>query len=618
MNENETKFTGFNKLLKSDNIQKILDQLADGTFSEFFDDWKWIFQFSKRYKWIVIFYTCLGIFSSTFSLGSAYVSRILINIITEKRTDQLWLLIGLMLATTALALVFNSVMSRVSTKISIYVNNDIQAEIFDKIIDARWEELNKYQNGDLLNRFNSDVGTISSNAISWIPNLIINIYTFGITFVVLLRMDATMAWIAILSAPFLLIMSHYIMRKLKMYRKRVLEMNSQMMSFETETFYNFDSIKSFGILKHYSKLLRGWQQKYKEYNLDYNKFEIKTNIMMTVVSTIVGMTAFGYCLFRLWTGAILYGDMTFFMQQRSSLSAKFNALVGTVPGMLNSAVSAHRIRELVDLPKEEHDPEMLKELRQVAEDGITLTMNDVTFAYGDEKNVYEHTSFTARPNEVVAVLGESGGGKTTLFRLILGLIHPDEGSMTLETADGRQVEMNADLRQLIAYVPQGNSMIYGTVAENMRMVREDATDEEIIHCLKMACAWGFVKRLPEGINSRVGERGKGVSEGQAQRLSIARAMLRDSPILLLDEATSALDEETEEKVLDNIIRYCPNKTCIVATHRPSVLRRCQHIYRITDKNIQLVDFAEAEQELEKNSGANRIFQKKESTEGISS
>ena len=599
---NEKKYTGINKLLKSDYIQSILDKLADGTFGEFIDDWKWIFQFSKRYKWIVVFYTFLGIFSSTFSLGSAYVSRILINIITERRMDQLGLLITLMLLSTALALAFNSVMSRVSTKISIYVNNDIQAEIFDKIIDARWDELNKYQNGDLLNRFNSDVSTISTNAISWIPNLIINIYTFGMTFVVLMRMDATMAWIAILSAPFLLVMSHYIMRKLKMYRKRVLEMNSQMMSFEMETFYNVDSIKSFGILKHYSKLLRGWQQKYKEYNLDYNKFEIKTNIMMTVVSTIVGMTAFGYCLFRLWTGAILYGDMTFFMQQRTSLSAKFNALVATIPGMLNSAISAHRIRELVDLPKEDHDPESLAALREVAKDGVSLSLNDVTFAYADGKNVYENTNFTARPNEIVAVLGESGGGKTTMFRLILGLIRPDSGSMTLQTADGRSVPMNADLRQLISYVPQGNSMIYGTVAENMRMVREEATDEEIIHCLKMACAWGFVQRLPEGINTRVGERGKGVSEGQAQRLSIARAMLRDSPILLLDEATSALDEETEEKVLDNILQYCPNKTCIVATHRPSVLKRCHRIYRISDKNIQTVDYAEAEKELANHTG----------------
>ncbi len=589
----EKNFTGINKILKSEFVQALLDKMQDGTFSEFLDDWKWIFQFSKRYKWIVIFYTFLGIFSSTFSLGTAYVSRLLINIIVEKRTDQLWTLIGLVLLSTVLALTFNSVMSRVSTKISIYVHNDIQAEIFDKIIDARWEELNNYQNGDLLNRFNSDVGTISSNAISWIPNLVINVYTFAMTFFVLMKMDPTMAWIAILSAPFLLCMSHYIMRRMKMYRKRVLEMKSQMVSFEMETFYNFDSIKSFGILGHYSRLLRGWQQKYKQYNLDYNRFEIKTNIMMTIVSTIVSMTAFGYCLFRLWSGAILYGDMTFFLQQRASLSSKFNSLVGTIPGMLNSAVSAHRIRELVDLPKEDHDPQTLERISAAAHQGISLMLNDVTYAYSDGANVYENTSFCARPNEIIAVLGESGGGKTTMFRLMLGLVRPDDGTMVLETADGQRVEMNADLRQLISYVPQGNSMIYGTIAENMRMVREDATDEQIIQCLKLACAWEFVSKLPDGIHSKVRERGKGVSEGQAQRLSIARAMLRDSPILLLDEVTSALDEQTEERVLENIIRFCPNKTCIVATHRPSVLKHCKRIYRITNKSIEPVDFEQA-------------------------
>ena len=132
---------------------------------------------------------------------------------------------------------------------------------------------------------------------------------------------------------------------------------------------------------------------------------------------------------------------------------------------------------------------------------------------------------------------------------------------------------------------------------NMRMVREDATDEQIIECLKLACAWEFVSKLPDGINSKVRERGKGVSEGQAQRLSIARAMLRDSPILLLDEVTSALDEQTEERVLDNIIRYCPNKTCIVATHRPSVLKHCKRIYRITNKSIEPVERSVAEAEL---------------------
>ncbi|MBQ6256323.1 MAG: ABC transporter ATP-binding protein, partial [Clostridia bacterium] len=311
----EPKYTGLNRFFQSDAIQAIMKHMTDGTLSEFIGDWKWIFSFTKKYRWIVVLYTVMGIVSSTMSLGSAYVGRILINIVVGQRREQLWVLICAMLGMTLFSLALSSVSSRIFTRISIYVNNDIQGEIFDRIMDARWAELSAYPSGDLLNRFNGDVGTIAANAINWIPNLIINIYTFAATFIILFRMDPAMAWIALLSAPFLLGMSRYIMRRMKQYRKRVLELNSQMMGFEVETFFNFDMIKSFGVFGYYSRKLRDWQKKFKEYNLDYNKFEIKSRIMLTLVSTAVSMAAFGYCLYRLWNGQILYGDMTFFLQQ---------------------------------------------------------------------------------------------------------------------------------------------------------------------------------------------------------------------------------------------------------------------------------------------------------------
>ncbi len=589
------KYSGINKLIKSDALQVLINKIYDGTFSEFIDDWKWIFSFSKKYRHIVVFYTIVGIFSSSLSLGAAYVSRTLINIIVGKEIDKIWILLGSMIGMTVFSLLLSSVNSRIFTKISIYVNNDIQAKIFDNIIDARWKELSEYPSGDLLNRFNNDVGTISANAINWIPNLVINIYTFIITFIVLFRTDHAMAWIAFLSAPFLLAMSRYIMRKMKEYRKRVLELNSKMMSFEVDTFYNFDMIKSFGIFGYYSKKLRYWQQKFKEFSLDYNKFEIKSKILLTLVSTLVSLVAFGYCLYRLWTGQIQYGDMTFFLQQRSSLSTRFNSLVGTIPGMLNSAVSAHRIRELIDLPRETHDPEGYAALQRIADKGISIKLDNVTFGYNkDNKNIYNNAGFEAKPGEIVAVLATSGGGKTTLMRLLLGMLDADIGSVTLSGADGTTLPINADLRKFFSYVPQGNTMLAGTIADNMRMVREDVTDEEIIEALKTACAWEFVELLPEGINSSLGERGRGISEGQAQRISIARAVLRNSPILLLDEATSALDIETEERVLKNIIKQHPNKVIIISTHRPSALKLCQRIYRIADGTIKETTASDAE------------------------
>ena len=591
------KYTGINRLLKSDNLQVIINKIYDGTFKEFVDDWKWIFSFSKKYRGIVVFYTLVGIFSSSLSLGAAYVSRILINIIVGKQIDKVWILLGTMIGMTIFSLLLSSVSSRIFTKISIYVNNDIQAEIFDKIIDARWKELSAYPSGDILNRFNSDVGTISGNAINWIPNLIINIYTFVVTFIVLFRTDHAMAWIAFLSAPFLLAMSRYIMRKMKEYRKKVLELNSKMMGFEVETFYNFDMIKSFGIFGYYSKRLREWQKLFKDFSLDYNKFEIKSKILVTLVSTLVGLVAFGYCLYRLWTGQIQYGDMTFFLQQRSSLSGRFNSLVGTIPGMLNSSVSAHRVRELIDLPRETHNSEAYDELKKYEDKGITVKLENVTFGYGDsnDKSVYKNADFIAKPGEIAAVIASSGGGKTTLMRLLLGMLDPQIGNVTLSGEKGDAIPINADLRQFFAYVPQGNTMLSGTVAENMRMVKEDATDEEIISALKTACAFDFVNELSGGINGRLGERGRGISEGQAQRISIARALIRNSPILILDEATSALDVETEEKVLKNIIKAHPNKVIIVSTHRPSVLKLCNRIYRISDGQIDEISIEKAQE-----------------------
>ena len=590
-NENQN-YSGLNRLLKSQFVQILLDKLDDGTFSEFFDDWKWIFSFSKKYKWIIVFYTLLGIFSTTLGLVSSVASKYMIDIITGYQFSKLWLLALIMVGSTVFSLIFSSLVSRFSLKITIFVNNDIQASIFGKIIDADWLELSRYANGDLLNRFNSDVGTVANNAVSWLPNLIIGVYKFAATFAVILYYDVTMAFIALLSAPFLLLASRYLMRKNKEYRQRVLEMNSKLMSFETETFYNMDTIKSFGVMEHYSKGLRKWQEKYKDYNLDYNMFSIKTNIGLSLLQTAVSFIAFGYCLFRLWTGSITYGTMTLFLSQRSQLSGNFTSLVGIIPGMLNSSVSAHRIRELVELKKEVHIPES-SELDELVADGFTVQMRDVDFSYMEGKQVITDSAFVARPGEIVALVGPSGEGKTTMIRLILGLVCPQEGEAVIRGSDGREVPLNAETRHLFAYVPQGNTILSGTIAENMRVVREDATDEEIIQALKIACAWDFVEKMPDTIHTKIGERGRGFSEGQAQRIAIARAVLRDAPILLLDEATSALDVTTERKVLKNIIQQKPNKTCIVTTHRPSVLNLCQRVYRVVDTKVTELDEQES-------------------------
>lgn len=590
MDENEKKEQRESSKALFESLSILISRWMDGTFTEILDDWKWILSYSARYKMVIAFYTVLGLLSTTLGLVSSVVSKYLLDIITGYQTEKLGMLIVIMIGSTVFNLVIGSVLTRINTKISIDINNDIQADIFDKIVDADWLTISRYSNGDVLNRFNSDVGTVSNNAISWLPSIIIAIYNFVATFMVILHYDWVMAVLAFASAPFLFAISSVVLKKQRAYGKKVREMSSEMMSFEVEAFYNFDTIKSFGIAPHYSKKMRWWQKRFKDISLKYNMFSIKTNILTSVIGTLVQGAAFAYCLWRLWTHDITYGTMTLFLQQRNKLSGAFSSVVSIVPAFLNSSISAHRIRELVELPKEVHIPDS-SQLDELAGDGFTIQMKNVNFSYVKDTRVITESAFVARPGEIVALVGPSGEGKTTMIRLILGLVHPESGEAVIQASNGREVTLNAETRHLFAYVPQGNTILSGTIAENMRMVKENATDEEMIEALKIACAWDFVSKMPDTIYSKIGERGRGFSEGQTQRLAIARAVLRDAPILLLDEATSALDVTTERQVLRNIIQQKPNKTCIVTTHRPSVLSLCQRVYRVMQTHVTELDEA---------------------------
>ncbi len=578
MSEEERNTSPDNAAFRS--LAVLYSRWKEGTFGEILDDWKWIFSYSRNYKGAIVFYTILGIVSSSLALVSSVVSKFIIDIVTGYQYEKLGVLIAVMIGSSVFSLVFSSVLNRVTAKLSLRINHEIQADIFDKIMDAEWLEITKYRNGDILNRFNNDVGTVAGNAVNWIPNIIIALYSFIATFVVIWHYSHIMSILSFASAPVMILVSRFMIRRQREYNRKTREMSSRVMTFEVETFYNMDSIKSFGISSLYGRKLREWQDRYKEIYLDYNLFSIKMNAFMSMVGRVITFAVFGYCLYLLWTGQITYGTMTLFMTQRSRMSASFNNIVSFVPSFLTSSVSAHRIKELAELPKEEHisgDREDLKRL--------TVVLNDVDFGYVSDDPVLQDVDFRADPGEIVALVGPSGQGKTTMIRLILGLVSPQKGSAGV-MAEDEFIPGNADIRRFFSYVPQGNTILSGTIAENMRIVKEDASDEEIIECLRAACAWDFVEKLPEGINNPVGERGRGLSEGQAQRIAIARALLRDAPVLLLDEATSALDVATERNVLRNIMQGHEERTCIVTTHRPSVLNMCQRVYGVMNKEVR--------------------------------
>lgn len=576
-----------------ESIRILIQKYKEGKLYEIWDEFKWMFSYAKNYKLEIIFYTFLGIFSTIMALLSSVASKELIDIVTGYKTDKALLMAVMMVGMSLFSLFFNQIMSRITMKINIRIQNDIQADIFEKIMKVNWLDLSKYHSGDLLNRFSSDVGTVAGSAIGWVPNMIITFFNFIATLLLILYYDPSMMILSLVNAPVMLIASRYTMARMRKFDKKVKEMNSRVTSFQSETFANVDSIKSFNLMDTFTKKLKGFQNEYKEVNLEYNMFSIKSNVVLSLIGMVINFSFYGWAVYRLWTRQITYGEMTLFLQQSSRLASAFKSLISIIPSTISSTISASRLMEIINLPAEEEDKEVYEHLEEAKEEGFTLALKDVTFAYVANKKVLVDSSMEARPGEIVALVGPSGEGKTTLIRMFLGLIHPENGEAIMCDKDGKEVKLGITTRNMFAYVPQGNTIFSGSIADNLRMVKEDASDEEIIDALKTACAYEFVEKLEKGIYTEIGARGKGLSEGQAQRISIARAILRDAPVLLLDEATSALDVVTERKVLNNIILQKPNKTCIVTTHRPSVLNMCQRVYRVIDTQLTLLSEEEA-------------------------
>lgn len=556
----------------SEFLKIMAGKAKDGTLRNVWRDWKWIWSFTRRRKGAVALYTLCGILSSAMGLAAGVLGKYMIDAIVLMDLEKLVPCCILTVASAVLSLAFQSLTSRFSARLSINMHNDVQAAVFDSILQSDWMELSKYASGDLVNRFTADVNTVANCAVSWLPNMIIQSFTVLSTLIVILCYDPVMALIGCASTPILFLMSRSLMRKQRDHNQNLRQVAGDMSAFETETFHNIDTVKSFGVETQTGKKLRFWQKNYKNAMLDYNRFSIRTNVWLTAMGLVVQYAAFGYCLWRLWRQDILFGTMTLFLQQRANLSAGFSSLVTLVPTALSGSVAAERLRELMELKKECCDQ------KPVPEGPCAVELRGVTAAYGPEKKVLSEVDLSAPAGQVTALIGPSGEGKTTLLRLLLGLIPPEQGTLELVRGDGQRSPLGADTRLCFAYVPQGNTVMAGTVAENLRLGREEATDEELEAALKDACAWEFVSKLSQGIHSPVGEGGKGLSEGQAQRLAIARALVRRSPVLLLDEVTSALDVQTEQRVLENLMRR--GVTTVVITHRMSVLSLCGGAYRV--------------------------------------
>ena len=562
------------------------ERIKEGMLRDMWRQTLWIYEYARIYWKQMIFYPVLGLAGTLVSLVSSLISRDMVDIITGQQAGLLARTFCLYIGFSVGNVLISQISNYFANKISISVDNAIKADIFEKMLLTDLESIQNYHTGDLLTRWSSDASNISSGVLNWIPNLVIYTVRFVSTFAVVFYHDPMFALLALIGMPVSMLMSKTLLHRMKGNNERSAAMSAKMSGFNQEAFSNIQTIKAFDLIRLYAERLRGLQREYLTMKLEFQKMSMATSILLSIVGLAVSYSCYGFGIYRVWSGAISYGTMTMFLSLSGSLTGTLNQLVSLVPTAVSLTTSAGRLMDILDMPKEDFsDADQVEQFAaQNRSDGIGIVFSGVSYAYHNGKQVFCGADFLARPKEIVALVGPSGEGKTTMLRLMLGLLHPQEGERTLigET-DGEKIAVDPSARRLFSYVPQGNTMFSGTIAENMRNVRPEASDEEICEVLKAACAWEFVEKLPDGIYSMVGERGGGFSEGQAQRLSIARALLRRSPILLLDEATSALDVATERRVLRNIMSTTEPRTCIVTTHRPTVLSICQKVYRIREQ-----------------------------------
>lgn len=562
------------------------------------DELLWLFSLSRCYKKEIFAVTVLSVIGTVFSLTTSLCLKYVIDIVTGSLNQSILLVVLAAVAMLLGSIFLSAITSRITTKVNVKIQNELQLQVYGTIFNAQWESLREYRKGDLINRINSDASLIASGAVSWWPTVITFAAKFIYTFVLIVMNDPIMAAIALMSAPISALLSRFMIRKMHNHSLKVKELSADIMSYQEDSFQNLQYIKSFGISDVINKRLIKKQQEYKEESLNYNKVTVLMNIIMGLVGITVTFVSYAWGIYRLWEGFITYGTMVMFLQLTLTLSNSFNSILSVIPTTINLGTSAARIISLENLPEEKSTPtaEEKEFIKSNFKSGVSINCSSLSFSYSDKpsERVLKNAGFSAGIGETIAIIGGSGIGKTTFFRLLLGLLEPTEGEITFKGNNNETIKAGPSTRELIAYVPQGNTIISGTVAENLRLIKKDATDEEIITALKLSCAYDFVSKLPQGINSQIGESGNGFSEGQIQRIAIARALIKDAPVLLFDEVTSALDEETEGRLLHNIQTHFKNKTIIFVTHKLNALDISDKVYKIDKKQLHRVNYSVVE------------------------
>ncbi|WP_337785344.1 ABC transporter ATP-binding protein [Prevotella sp.] len=536
---------------------------------------RWLWRAWRGNRLQAVVNATLGLLDVAVSLSSVWAVKHAIDVASHTTEGSLYWAVALMGLLILCGFAINISAVWVRNILGIKAQNRMQQRMLDRILRSEWRGKEKRHSGDVLNRLEFDVNNVVNFLTETVPNTLSVLALFIGSFCYLFSMDPWLAAIIVFMLPVFILSSKVYVGHMRKLTRQVRNSDSKVQSVLQETIQHRMLIKTMEKDEAMVDRLEGMQSELRHNVVKRTKFSVFSNLILNFGFALGYLTAFLWSALRMSAGTLTFGGMTAFLQLVAKIQGPARNLTKLVPAFVSVFTAAERLMVLEENPLEEQgEPIYLNK----TEGGVGIKFSNVTYAYDDGKrNVIDNLTFDFKPNSCTAILGETGAGKTTIVRLILALLHPVKGNVTIYNKV-EEKDISPRIRCNLVYVPQGNTLLSGSIRDNLRMGRLNATDEEMYAALDKACA-GFVKELPDGLATNCAEAGGGLSEGQAQRIAIARALLREGSVMIFDEATSALDPETERTLLKNLLGE-HSHTIIFITHRPAVVDYCDNVLRI--------------------------------------
>lgn len=544
---------------------------------------KWIFKVCQKQVPLMIL---LVILNAVYGVSSVFFAKFSKNIIdgaTQAKDFDIVVKFALcMLGLVVFQMMLNITKNSLSERCSARLEMILKKYLLDLVISKDYQKVTSYHTGDLQNRMFNDVRLVATGFTTIIPEAAYFGAKLLSSLIYLIIIDKIFALIFVVGGCAVFLITRLFRKTLKKLHKNVQETEGKTRSFIQEILTNLLVIKAFSV----EDRINDTTDELQEYNfgarMKKRNFSICANVGLGAVFSVGTVFAIAFGAYSILFKGMTYGTVTAIIQLVNQVQSPFVSLSGIMPKYYTTLASAERLMELDDLPNEAQKNATEIDAVKVYQELKSIDFNHISFKY-DRDIILDNTSLKINKGDFVAIMGISGIGKSTLLKLLLGVFNLNSGSITLETDSG-SIPIDKNTRKMFSYVPQGNMLISGTIRDNITFINQNASDEEIEQAVRISCSKQFIDELPSGIETVIGEKGLGLSEGQVQRLAIARSLLANAPVILLDEATSALDENTEKEFLQNL-KELKNVTCIIVSHKMAALEICNKKIQIKDGKI---------------------------------